>query len=132
MPASVSEEGGFETMTPRVARDVLVPIAWAFVATLLLGVAIVVGSRNLAHFDAALVGYTFAVLFATFGHHLPLRDVAAAPADGAVLAARLAGLLPAAAPARATSASWVQRVVGDFALNRFIWRAAGCAGSPTC
>jgi hypothetical protein len=25
-----------------------------------------VGSRNLAHFDAALVGYTFAVLFATF------------------------------------------------------------------
>jgi hypothetical protein len=27
----------------------------------------VVGSRNLAHFDAALVGYTFATLFATFG-----------------------------------------------------------------
>ena len=26
-----------------------------------------VGSRNLAHFDAALVGYTFATLFATFG-----------------------------------------------------------------
>ena len=28
---------------------------------------IVVGSRNLAHFDAALVGYTFATLFAVFG-----------------------------------------------------------------
>jgi hypothetical protein len=28
---------------------------------------IVVGSRNLQHFDAALVGYTFATLFATFG-----------------------------------------------------------------
>jgi len=25
------------------------------------------GSRNLNHFDAALVGYTFATLFATFG-----------------------------------------------------------------
>ncbi len=32
-----------------------------------LGALIVVGSRNLAHFDAALVGYTFATLFATFG-----------------------------------------------------------------
>jgi hypothetical protein len=28
---------------------------------------IVIGSRNLNHFDAALVGYTFATLFATFG-----------------------------------------------------------------
>ena len=35
--------------------------------TLLLAAAIVVGSRNLAHFDAALVVYTFATLFATFG-----------------------------------------------------------------
>jgi hypothetical protein len=32
-----------------------------------LGILIVVGSRNLAHFDAALVGYTFATLFAAFG-----------------------------------------------------------------
>jgi hypothetical protein len=31
-----------------------------------LAVLIVVGSRRLAHFDAALVGYTFATLFATF------------------------------------------------------------------
>ena len=29
---------------------------------------IVVGSRNLTHFDAALVGYTFATLFAAFGN----------------------------------------------------------------
>ncbi|OFW12795.1 MAG: hypothetical protein A3F70_09540 [Acidobacteria bacterium RIFCSPLOWO2_12_FULL_67_14] len=33
----------------------------------LLAVLIVVGSRNLQHFDAALVGYTFATLFAVFG-----------------------------------------------------------------
>jgi hypothetical protein len=32
-----------------------------------LALLIVVGSRNLAHFDAALVAYTFATLFATFG-----------------------------------------------------------------
>lgn len=42
-------------------------ILWAILVTLVLAVLIVAGSRNLAHFDAALVGYTFAVLFATFG-----------------------------------------------------------------
>ena len=41
--------------------------AWATLVTLLLCAAIVVGSRNLQNFDAALVGYTFATLFATFG-----------------------------------------------------------------
>ncbi len=40
---------------------------WGIVLTVILGVLIVLGSRNLAHFDAALVGYTFATLFATFG-----------------------------------------------------------------
>lgn len=33
----------------------------------ILAALIVLGSRNLAHFDAALVGYTFATLFAVFG-----------------------------------------------------------------
>src|SRR6185312_5001831 len=42
-------------------------VAWGIISTLALGLAIVVGSRNLAHFDAALVAYTFACLFATFG-----------------------------------------------------------------
>lgn len=36
-------------------------------ATLILGGLILLGSRNLAHFDAALVAYTFSILFATFG-----------------------------------------------------------------
>jgi hypothetical protein len=35
--------------------------------TTTLAVLIVAGSRSLAHFDAALVGYTFATLFAAFG-----------------------------------------------------------------
>ncbi len=48
-------------------RDSAGPIAWGVTATLVLGALIVVGSRNLAHFDAALVAYTFAALFATFG-----------------------------------------------------------------
>ncbi|MGH9928998.1 MAG: MFS transporter, partial [Pyrinomonadaceae bacterium] len=40
---------------------------WGTGFTLIVAGLIVLGSRNLAHFDAALVGYTFAVLFATFG-----------------------------------------------------------------
>jgi hypothetical protein len=39
----------------------------AAIATVGLGALIVLGSRNLADFDSALVGYTFACLFATFG-----------------------------------------------------------------
>jgi len=40
---------------------------WATVFTGILVAAIVVGSRNLGNFDAALVIYTFAVVFATWG-----------------------------------------------------------------
>jgi hypothetical protein len=47
-------------------RDVLHAGLWAVVFTALLATLVVAGSRNLAHFDAALVGYTFATLFATF------------------------------------------------------------------
>jgi hypothetical protein len=40
---------------------------WAVSTTAVLAALIVLGSRNLARFDAALVAYTFATLFATFG-----------------------------------------------------------------
>lgn len=41
--------------------------AWATLFTLLLVASIVVGSRNLENFDPALVIYTFAIIFATWG-----------------------------------------------------------------
>jgi hypothetical protein len=50
-------------MSPHAVRASL----WAVLFTVGLGGLVVLGSRNLAHFDAALVGYTFATLFATFG-----------------------------------------------------------------
>ncbi len=50
-----------------MSREVVRSATWALLVTIGLGVLIVLGSRNLAHFDAALVAYTFAVLFATFG-----------------------------------------------------------------
>lgn len=40
---------------------------WGAAITVGLAALIVLGSRNLKHFDAALVGYTFATLFAAFG-----------------------------------------------------------------
>ena len=41
--------------------------AWGIAVTLVMTILIIAGSRNLAHFDAALVAYTFATLFAAFG-----------------------------------------------------------------
>jgi hypothetical protein len=51
----------------RGSPDKRVAGTWAVIASVILGSLIVVGSRNLNHFDAALVSYTFATLFATFG-----------------------------------------------------------------
>lgn len=48
-------------------KEVVAAIKRGLVFTSVLGILIVLGSRNLAHFDAALVAYTFSVLFATFG-----------------------------------------------------------------
>ncbi len=48
-------------------RDKAIAAAWGLVAATLLALLVVLGSRNLNHFDAALVGYTFATLFAAFG-----------------------------------------------------------------
>ncbi|HSI32459.1 MAG: MFS transporter [Phycisphaerae bacterium] len=50
-----------------VNRENSKAVVTGVVATTVLAALIVVGSRNLRHFDAALVGYTFATLFATFG-----------------------------------------------------------------
>jgi hypothetical protein len=48
-------------------REVIIAAMWGVLFTVLTAVAIIVGSRNLDHFDAALVAYTFAVLFSVFG-----------------------------------------------------------------
>lgn len=56
-----------ETGTQVRRKDVVRSCMWAGLVTLTTAVLIVVGSRNLDHFDAALVAYTFSVLFAAFG-----------------------------------------------------------------
>src|SRR5215831_5663733 len=49
------------------SRDKVVAVVAGSLVTATLAGLIVLGSRNLNHFDAALVGYTFATLFAAFG-----------------------------------------------------------------
>jgi hypothetical protein len=49
-----------------IAREELRATGWGLLLSGILGVLIVAGSRDLDHFDAALVGYTFATLFAAF------------------------------------------------------------------
>ena len=51
----------------RLLADKLRAGGWATMVSALLVAAIVVGSRNLQNFDAALVVYTFAVVFAAWG-----------------------------------------------------------------
>lgn len=51
----------------RLAPEKTKAVITGVIATGVLVSLIVIGSRNLNHFDAALVGYTFATLFATFG-----------------------------------------------------------------
>jgi hypothetical protein len=48
-------------------REKIKAAIWGVLVTAALAGLIVLGSRNLNHFDAALVGYTFATLFAAFG-----------------------------------------------------------------
>jgi hypothetical protein len=52
---------------PRPGREHVRATTAGLVASAFLAALIILGSRNLDQFDAALVGYTFATLFATFG-----------------------------------------------------------------
>ena len=55
-------------------KEVVRATSWGIATTALVAAAIVVGSRNLSHFDAALVGYTFGTLFAVFGQQGAVAD----------------------------------------------------------
>jgi hypothetical protein len=93
-----------------------------------LAILVVLGSRDLVHFDAALVGYTFATLFAAFG-----------------IAYRYAMWLQRPPTALYWRRGWqlffrprylgrnlvqlAHRVGVAFALNRFIWRRSPARGA---
>ena len=97
--------------------------AWGLLVAALLALLILLGSRNLQHFDAALVGYTFATLFAAFG--IAYRYAMWLQRPPTRLYWRR-GWQVFAAPRFAVRnlAEFARRFVLEFALNRFIFRRA--------
>lgn len=89
--------------------------------TLILGALIVIGSRNLSHFDAALIGYTFAVLFAVFG--ITYRYAMWLQRPPTALYWKRGWQVFFKRGYRAiNAANWFRRGANDIALNRFIFR----------
>ena len=106
-------------MHPRTS--VLRASGWATLVTAVLAALIVIGSRNLAHFDAALIGYTFATLFAAFG--ITYRYAMWLQRPPTRMYWRR-GFQVFASPQRFASnvGQLARRGVLEFGLNRFIFR----------
>jgi hypothetical protein len=104
-------------MSPHALRAAL----WATAFAVALGGLIVLGSRNLEHFDAALVGYTFATLFATFGITYRYAMWLQRPPTRMYWRRGWRAFL---APRRLPGNLWrfLQRAVVEVAANRFIFR----------
>lgn len=110
---------------PIVRREVVIAASWGVIVTLVLAGLIVIGSRNLAHFDAALVAYTAAVLFATFGLTYRYAMWLLRPPTAIYWKRGWQTFFRRGRYAR-NAGNWVRYVVNDILLNRFIlardWR----------
>lgn len=101
-------------------REVAKATIWGLLATLATAGLIVLGSRNLSHFDAALVAYTFAFLFATFG--LTYRYVMWLQRPPTALYWKRGWQVFFRRNYRLRNlGNWCRRIVEDILLNRFIW-----------
>src|SRR6186713_300018 len=107
---------GAESMNGEVLRSMARGVA----ATLLLGGLILLGSRNLAHFDAALVAYTFSILFATFGVTYRYSMWLSRPPT-ALYWRRGWQAFFRRGWRRQNAGMWVRRVGTDLLANRFIF-----------
>lgn len=105
----------------RISKESMKAAGWGVLFTGALAVLVVVGSRNLDHFDAALVGYTFAVLFATFGVTYRYAMWLQRPTTAVYWRRGWQTFLDPRYLAR-NLVSWGRHVTNDFALNRFIFR----------
>jgi nitrate reductase gamma subunit len=101
--------------------------ATGLIAAGVLGVLIFAGSRNLRHVDAALVGYTFATLFAAFGIAYRYSMWLQRPPTRLYWRRGWQAFVRPAHLAR-TAKNFLGRVVGAFLLNLFIWRRSPSRG----
>jgi hypothetical protein len=103
------------------SREMVRSATRGLLAVIALGAMIAVGSRNLAHFDAPLVGYTFATLFAVFA--LTYRYSMWLQRPPTALYWRRGWQVFFSRDRLLTNlGAWVKRLVGVFALNSFIFR----------
>src|SRR5438105_8858990 len=100
---------------------------WGTLVTAALAALIVLGSRNLEHFDAALVGYTFAVLFAAFGITYRYTMWLQRPPTALYFKRGWQVFFRPKHLGRNIT-HWFVRITSDFALNRFIFRRGKSAG----
>jgi hypothetical protein len=110
-----------------VSREAVKAGVWGAALTALLAVLIVVGSRNLDHFDAALVGYTFATLFAVFGVTYRYAMWLQRPTTAIYWRRGWQVFLRPRWLAR-NLVSWIRHLTTDFALNRFVFRRGALRG----
>ncbi len=102
-------------------RPVVLAILSGIAATLVMAGLIVLGSRRLSHFDAALVGYTFATLFATFGIVYRYTMWLQRPPTAMYWKRGWQVFLrPRSLPRNLVL--WVRRLVSVFFANSFIWK----------
>lgn len=102
-------------------REVSKAVAYGGVVTALLAGLIVLGSRRLDHFDAALVAYTFATLFAAFGITYRYAMWLQRPPTAMYWRRGWKVFFKPGFIAR-NLLRWFERVGTMFVFNRFIWR----------
>lgn len=108
-------------------RSILRAALYGAIATAILGALIVLGSRNLAHFDAALVGYTFATLFATFG--ITYRYAMWLQRPPTRMYWRRGWRTFFSVRFFANALALLRRMIAEFALNGFIFRRGALRGA---
>ncbi len=106
---------------PRWPRESIRAIVVAALATSLMVALILIGSRRLAHFDAALVGYTFATLFATFGIAYRFSIWLQRPPTAMYWRRGWEVFLRPESLGR-NVVLWLKRLIAIFVANSFIWR----------
>jgi hypothetical protein len=111
-----------------IARETIRAAAWGVLFTAVLAVLIVMGSRGLEHFDAALVGYTFATLFATFGITYRYAMWLQRPPTYMYWRRGWQVFLTRRSPGR-KAAQLSRRLFLEFAANRFIFRRGSLRGT---
>ena len=104
-----------------VRKEVVSAALWALLAGAVMAALVVVGSRNLARFDAALVAYTFAALFAVSGLTYRYAMWLQRPPT-AVFWRRGWQSFFRRGQLGQNAGLWVRRVAGEFAANDFIWK----------